>query len=104
FNTPPTTRINTLSLHDALPIWVKVPTQFCQYVRWSPCGGAHRRPFPAEMCCPLAALCVLRAIAASPWFRWRRPSPPCPRYYGARSEEHTSELQSLRHLVCRLLL
>src|SRR5262245_65785064 len=24
--------------------------------------------------------------------------------YGARSEEHTSELQSLRHLVCRLLL
>src|SRR5205814_5391743 len=23
---------------------------------------------------------------------------------GARSEEHTSELQSLRHLVCRLLL
>src|SRR5947199_2942542 len=43
----------------------------------------------------------------------------CPRVYGARcrtpcgpprnpcsqrSEEHTSELQSLRHLVCRLLL
>src|SRR5205814_6662368 len=24
--------------------------------------------------------------------------------YGGRSEEHTSELQSLRHLVCRLLL
>src|SRR5258705_8118907 len=34
---------------------------------------------------------------------WRRPpgtfSDP-----GGRSEEHTSELQSLRHLVCRLLL
>src|SRR5262245_62782638 len=29
--------------------------------------------------------------------------PPC--IFGAtRSEEHTSELQSLRHLVCRLLL
>src|SRR5436853_3255467 len=28
------------------------------------------------------------------------PRPPHPR----RSEEHTSELQSLRHLVCRLLL
>src|SRR5262245_63060790 len=28
----------------------------------------------------------------------RLPHPPC------RSEEHTSELQSLRHLVCRLLL
>src|SRR5437899_8576160 len=26
------------------------------------------------------------------------------RPYGIRSEEHTSELQSLRHLVCRLLL
>src|ERR1035441_1874887 len=28
------------------------------------------------------------------------PAGPC----GPRSEEHTSELQSLRHLVCRLLL
>src|SRR5947199_6612928 len=28
--------------------------------------------------------------------------PPCPGR--RRSEEHTSELQSLRHLVCRLLL
>src|SRR5262245_65978239 len=27
-----------------------------------------------------------------------------PRLLPARSEEHTSELQSLRHLVCRLLL
>src|SRR5262245_62360025 len=28
---------------------------------------------------------------------------PCPILF-SRSEEHTSELQSLRHLVCRLLL
>src|ERR1035441_8895499 len=28
----------------------------------------------------------------------------CPDHRSARSEEHTSELQSLRHLVCRLLL
>src|SRR5205814_10621456 len=28
----------------------------------------------------------------------------CPRSCNTRSEEHTSELQSLRHLVCRLLL
>src|SRR5437899_3713207 len=27
-----------------------------------------------------------------------------PRWMAERSEEHTSELQSLRHLVCRLLL
>src|SRR5436853_4964752 len=26
------------------------------------------------------------------------------KYNGSRTEEHTSELQSLRHLVCRLLL
>src|SRR5258705_5878727 len=32
------------------------------------------------------------------WMRWR---PLC---FQLRSEEHTSELQSLRHLVCRLLL
>src|SRR5262245_64120378 len=31
----------------------------------------------------------------------RRTTPSCAR---GRSEEHTSELQSLRHLVCRLLL
>src|SRR5947199_7974769 len=37
--------------------------------------------------------------ARSPALR-RRPIPPRPE----RSEEHTSELQSLRHLVCRLLL
>src|SRR5471030_2123447 len=40
----------------------------------------------------------------------RRPGPRSERhacrsrYAGTRSEEHTSELQSLRHLVCRLLL
>src|SRR5436853_5366694 len=33
-----------------------------------------------------------------------RASPSAPRRSRPRSEEHTSELQSLRHLVCRLLL
>src|SRR5262245_63432607 len=35
-----------------------------------------------------------------------RPRSPSPTEVGlqSRSEEHTSELQSLRHLVCRLLL
>src|SRR5205814_9020521 len=36
--------------------------------------------------------------------RARRPSAPNGPRHGHRSEEHTSELQSLRHLVCRLLL
>src|SRR5258705_5307882 len=31
-------------------------------------------------------------------------APGCASSCGVRSEEHTSELQSLRHLVCRLLL
>src|SRR5205814_8536687 len=31
-------------------------------------------------------------------------TPHAMQYPGLRSEEHTSELQSLRHLVCRLLL
>src|SRR5438045_5784702 len=40
-----------------------------------------------------------RALADSrECHRWPRPASR------ARSEEHTSELQSLRHLVCRLLL
>src|SRR5438046_6964710 len=34
----------------------------------------------------------------------RRPSRRAPRTPGRRSEEHTSELQSLTNLVCRLLL
>ena len=57
---------------------VKPPTQFCQYVRWSPSAGARRRPFPAGMSCPSAVLRVLRATAASPWPRSPRPSPPYP--------------------------
>src|ERR1039458_10528452 len=41
-----------------------------------------------------------------PTCAWNRPasSPNCSRWRTIRSEEHTSELQSLRHLVCRLLL
>src|SRR5262245_64537909 len=38
----------------------------------------------------------------TPWVRHQPAGSPHPR--GPRSEEHTSELQSLRHLVCRLLL
>src|SRR2546425_1734141 len=33
-----------------------------------------------------------------------RPGPPSPAIRPSRSEEHTSELQSLAYLVCRLLL
>src|SRR5215469_17878133 len=39
---------------------------------------------------------------SAPRHRWRRRWPPCRPC--TRSEEHTSELQSRRDLVCRLLL
>src|SRR5262245_65319863 len=35
---------------------------------------------------------------------WTATEHPSPTALHVRSEEHTSELQSLRHLVCRLLL
>src|SRR5436853_1063712 len=45
-----------------------------------------------------------RAIIVSATIRSRSASSRASRMFSARSEEHTSELQSLRHLVCRLLL
>src|SRR5438876_6083376 len=63
FKAPSTTKIYTLSLHDALPISSR------------PTAARAPRPSPAR---------------SSPW--------------RMRSEEHTSELQSPVHLVCRLLL
>src|ERR1035441_7916527 len=45
---------------------------------------------PGSIPAPLAPIPALGAVAGSA-------TPPIP-----RSEEHTSELQSLRHLVCRL--
>src|SRR5258705_10099919 len=44
----------------------------------------------------MAATYPLEVVEAA---RWSRANPDL-----KRSEEHTSELQSLRHLVCRLLL
>src|SRR3712207_8305443 len=88
FNDTATTEIYTLSLHDALPI------------------SAHPRRSPGSS--PAAGDPCRPSARGSPrWLppcpapgrdRWRR-SPP-----GARSEEHTSELQSRQYLVCRLLL
>src|ERR1039458_7484604 len=56
---------------------------------------------PCGMAPPLATVAATRAI-------WNGDATTCPCPYedcgSGRSEEHTSELQSLRHLVCRLLL
>src|SRR2546425_3961799 len=49
---------------------------------------------------------VRRGLTAAAYGRSRRrsPQPLPPLRHPARSEEHTSELQSLAYLVCRLLL
>src|SRR5436305_9354117 len=79
---PPTSTISPLSLHDALPIY---PVTFePPHENWDgppppyPPGG-DPSSYP-----PLL--------------------PPPEREVPGRSEEHTSELQSRPHLVCRLLL
>src|SRR3712207_9457077 len=77
FNDTATTEIYTLSLHDALPIYDRLPPhrQVAQRGRRT---GHPGRPVGG---------------------RARGGAHPHP-----RSEEHTSELQSRQYLVCRLLL
>src|SRR2546429_7026353 len=77
FNDTATTEIYTLSLHDALPI--------------SNAGVvfAPGRPARGEIAVGVADMCQPAKISG---------------LRGLRSEEHTSELQSRLHLVCRLLL
>src|SRR2546422_8659193 len=86
FNDTATTEIYTLSLHDALPISGKV------LIRAT-----------APDLAPAQTLVVIVPHGSS----WMDPSAhPTFRIaaYQQRSEEHTSELQSRLHLVCRLLL
>src|SRR5690348_18150296 len=82
----PTPDIYTLSLHDALPIWLYVPRRIedpqslatpCHFARAN--GRCH-------------GYCVSARDSRARRLR------------SDRSEEHTSELQSPVHLVCRLLL
>src|SRR5258706_12111213 len=79
FNDTATTEIYTLSLHDALPI---------SHHRGPP------RPRPRR-----ARRCRSRQTSAR-----RRSAHRAGAGRKTRSEEHTSELQSLTNLVCRLLL
>src|SRR5438045_4946714 len=88
------TEISTLSLHDALPISI---TNWCLGILDAKAADYCRS-------CPRSH----RALASSLARRVRHVRAQIPRRPGGgilpRSEEHTSELQSLRHLVCRLLL
>src|SRR5690349_22275742 len=87
---PATAEISSLSLHDALPISGASAT--------SPCPSST----PAGRC-PRATRLGSRPSEprASPSTTSTGPTTKGP---GTRSEEHTSELQSRRDLVCRPLL
>src|SRR5438045_9101565 len=83
-------------------------TSFCSYL---PFFFLLIRPPPRSTLFPYTTLFRSRLIATPSRRRGRPPSAATfrPRRWRApapasRSEEHTSELQSLRHLVCRLLL
>src|SRR2546422_8326307 len=90
FNDTATTEIYTLSLHDALPISIdrqkQVDTVFETHgivtagVPWI--YYQDTKPTAKDL---------------GPWWQYRPAD-------ARRSEEHTSELQSRLHLVCRLLL
>src|SRR2546422_2036834 len=85
FNDTATTEIYTLSLHDALPI-----------------SRASSRSCPkatASCAVPTGTTCTGPTTSTSP--QARSSGSTCG---PGRSEEHTSELQSRLHLVCRLLL
>src|SRR5438046_10645238 len=81
FNDPSTTEIYTLSLHDALPI-----------------SGRGGNGQPAEV------VAGHKLAGGDLSLSFNRQVPLVRRVIGERSEEHTSELQSLTNLVCRLLL
>src|SRR5205814_10537638 len=96
--------IYPLSLHDALPISLVpglcVELEFPLRSRSEPSQAweLRRLPLPQIRYNP-----VNHSIQLVGRFGLRRSS-LLGQPGGERSEEHTSELQSLRHLVCRLLL
>src|SRR5205814_3777027 len=68
-------------------------------------GSLTRRASPATITSkPFVATLIEQRGSRATFFALRVPSPVWNQHEPARSEEHTSELQSLRHLVCRLLL
>src|SRR5207249_10860928 len=83
FSGAPTSAGYPLSLHDALPIWLVAQLALGLALAGCTLGPDYHRP-------TVSAPEVWRAAQAAP--------------EPARSEEHTSELQSRFDLVCRLLL
>src|SRR5688572_32769975 len=97
-NTPAPTELYTLSLHDALPIYLRQPR------RPRRPEGSRGRASPAPAC--LAVTLEQRGQPPDDVGMCRLKVRPLRgiRLEIERSEEHTSELQSQSNLVCRLLL
>src|SRR5205814_9793822 len=103
-NSPDPSQLSTLSLHDALPIWLVAQ------LNGKPAGPkpAPRSWRQGSASVPLATtakdasgtLALHQLVESKPEYRALPITVEC---RAKRSEEHTSELQSLRHLVCRRL-
>src|SRR5690554_7784211 len=101
FNGPATSEIYTLSLHDALPIWllrylhstgasaffVVVYLHMFRGLMY----GSYKKPRELVW---IFGMTIYLCLMAEAFLGYLLP----------RSEEHTSELQSRPQLVCRLLL
>src|SRR5690349_23681081 len=93
FVNPVTTNIYTLSLHDALPIYIR-STSWTRDAQIDP-GVLAFTALATILCAVVVGLLPSLRLSDSVWAMDLRTE---------RSEEHTSELQSRRDLVCRLLL
>src|SRR5256886_4502265 len=107
FNDPAPTEIYTLSLHDALPIYLRQVSYalFCTTDEHLPLfydvyegnrNDAKQFPQVLEK--------FQRWLKERAGSTWTATKPTLIFDKGNRSEEHTSELQSQSNLVCRLLL
>src|SRR5690606_41622221 len=95
FHSTATTYIYTLSLHDALPIFLGK----LAYTLWDTKEGGQRlaeyKRLNRQERLSRESLIELQTAKLNELIRHA---------YKTRSEEHTSELQSRENLVCRLLL
>src|SRR5207244_7778719 len=101
---PPPPELHPLPLHDALPIFPSHANIIATGRAGVPQASRRRLPGNFRLRCrtrgrPLAN--GSDTASACPHHRWKS---PCEGSTPGRSEEHTSELQSPDHLVCRLLL
>src|SRR5207253_11182566 len=96
--------INTPSLHDALPISRKVA--ICQVgteVRISTQLHCCGHEYASGINCTNGGVCSLTRRKSDAVYRSHANIDSIQHLIQERSEEHTSELQSRGHLVCRLL-